>query len=502
MAATSNSVTETIVAQATPTGSGAIALIRVSGTASWATVDRVTKLASRKSLRESASHTIHYGTVTVPATKDSPARTLDHVLFLMMANPRTFTGEDTVEITCHNNQFIITDIINALCAVGARRARPGEFCQRAVTNGKMDLLQAEAIHELITAPSQAAVKAALAQVEGSLSQVMQTVEQQLLEVAVWVEASFEFLDEEQRDLAFEKQVRDRIAAVQTTVDEVLVNANAAQQLREGVRIALVGSVNAGKSTLLNALLGTERALVSDRAGTTRDTVEAGVTRDGYAWTFIDTAGLRRTDDSIEQAGIERSYTEAARADLVLVIVDGSREMAADEQAVYEQLLEKHGEKSLVVVTKGDKKAVAEEKDARHSRIRSGTGSGPFFAQSARAIDPGSSHLDPGSGPGKQFCISAHTNTGIADLQQELHDRVKKLHAQHDSPYLLNQRQLAVLGETKQKVDLLVQETRDVLHYELIAAQVHDALTLLTELTGHNVSEKVMDSVFKGFCVGK
>ncbi|MGD1997517.1 MAG: tRNA uridine-5-carboxymethylaminomethyl(34) synthesis GTPase MnmE, partial [Candidatus Dependentiae bacterium] len=478
-----------------------IALIRVSGSHSWQTVDRLAALASGKTLRESASHTIHYGTVTVPATETSPARVLDQVLFLLMAAPRTFTGENTVEITCHNNQFIINDIVDALCAVGARRARPGEFSQRAVTNGKMDLLQAEAIHELITAPSQAAVKAALAQVEGSLSNIMQTVEQQLLEVAVWVEASFEFLDEEQRDLAFEQQVRDRIATVQNTVDEVVRSANAAQHLREGVRIALVGSVNAGKSTLLNALLGRERALVSDQAGTTRDTVEAGVTRDGYTWTFIDTAGLRRTDDRIEQAGIERSYAEAAQADVVLVVIDGSRDMAVDENEVYEELLAQYGDKSLVVVTKVDKEPAAEEKSARHSGRLSPRSAAVIEAEPRNKTFEAEREAHNRDLDGT-YNVSAHTQTGITALQDELLARVKQLHTQHDSPYLLNQRQINVLEETQQKLAVLVQETRDVLHYELIAAQVHDALALLTELTGHNVSEKVMDLVFKGFCVGK
>ena len=297
---------EPIVACCTASGAAALALLRVSGHHAISLVSQAAQLSQRQQLEDVASHQILYGYVI-----DAHGSHIDQVLFLVMHAPRTFTGEPVVEITCHNNPFIIEAIIARLCKLGARHARPGEFTQRAVENGKLDLLQAEALHDLIMAPSRALAQTSLAQLEGSLSHVIATVETDLISLASLVEASFEFSEEEHIDLDFDSIVRERVQTVLSTIKKTCAGQSSIAQLREGIRIALVGSVNAGKSTLLNALLGRNRAIVSDQAGTTRDSIEASISDGQYSWTFIDTAGLRETD-AIEKEGIVRTHEAAAQ----------------------------------------------------------------------------------------------------------------------------------------------------------------------------------------------
>ena len=273
----------TIVAQCTPQGSGAIALIRVSGSQSIQMVDAVARLSSKKRLQNLDSHTIHYGSVV---DDDS---IVDTVLFLLMKGPRTFTGEDVVEITCHNNQLIVHKIVQALLKQGARIADKGEFSKRAVLNNKLDLVQAEAIHDIITSKSDDALKKSLSTLRGSFSALIAEIEDKILQIIVYTEASFEFLDEE---MDFSDEIRKRFSVVVDLVQQALQTFDKRRQLYEGLRVALVGKTNVGKSSLFNALINRERAIVTDVAGTTRDTVEALFFKDDLQLTFVDTAGIR------------------------------------------------------------------------------------------------------------------------------------------------------------------------------------------------------------------
>ena len=275
---------QTIIAQCTPAGAGAIALLRMSGDDAITIADSIAQLTSKIKLSDCATHTIHYGWVT-----DQDGNHIDQVLFLLMKAPRTFTGQNTVEITCHNNPFIIEQIIAQTIAYGARIADKGEFSRRAFLNGKIDLVQAEAINELIHANTQQALKKSLSQVEGSLSHWIETIQTELFKARAYCEASFEFIDEE---INFAPQIKENIKNILSTITQLKKSFDQQSQIRQGLRIALIGSVNAGKSSLFNALLGKDRAIVTNIAGTTRDVIEAGVYRDGNYWTFVDTAGLR------------------------------------------------------------------------------------------------------------------------------------------------------------------------------------------------------------------
>lgn len=462
---------DTIVAQCTAPGAGALALIRLSGPRACAYAAAASSCP--QTLRESRSHTIRYGHVV-----RSDGQFIDQVMFLVMHAPKTFTGQETVEITCHNNVFIIHAIIARLCEIGARPAAPGEFTQRAVLHGKMDMIQAEALHELITAPSEAIARASLAQLEGSLSREMAVIEEQLVMLAAHIEAHFEFSEEEHLDLDFNRIISERFEQVLSQFSSILIGASAVQQLKEGVRIALIGSVNAGKSTLLNALTGRDRAIVSDRAGTTRDSIEVGMSSGPYAWTFIDTAGLRQTDDLIEKEGIVRSYRAADAADIVLLIVDGSVTFSAVLADEYRELVRRYSSKLVPVVTKAI--------DQHY-----GGSSATFFPFLPESLSCG-------------VCfVNVHEGRGVDELRATIIKYVQACYHQVTAPFVLNRRQISLLEAAQRGVRELYSDVKKgCVAHEISALRVQEIIASLSEFSGRAVSEQVMNTVFSMFCIGK
>lgn len=447
---------QTIIAQCTPRGSGAIALLRISGADAILITDSIAQLASGKKLADLASHTIHYGSIT-----DKNGNRVDSVLFLLMRTPRTFTGQDTIEITCHNNQFIIEEIISLAIRAGARLAQEGEFTKRAVINGKIDLVQAEAINELIHAQTQMALKQSLAQLSGSFSSWLTEIEMELMKALAFCQASFEFLDEE---IELGAQISTMITSITHSIIEIKKTFNQQQQIRQGVRIALIGSVNAGKSSLFNALLNQQRAIVNAQAGTTRDSIEAGLYKHGNFWTLVDTAGLRQTQDIIEQEGIKRSFEEAHKADIVLLTHDSTRELNEEEKSVYTQLQEKYASKIICVYTKCD-----------------------------------TMHLQSNAG----IYVSSKTKNNIDTLEQLIQQKIITLFADIASPFLLNQRQYNLLLALENKLnDIQTMLSCHQIAYELLAIHLNDAIAHLAELSGKEISETSMNMVFREFCVGK
>ena len=440
-------------------GAGAIALIRVSGTNSIELVDRVARLASKKTLSHSQSHTIHYGSVV------AGEELIDTVLFLLMKAPRTFTGEDTVEITCHNNQLIVHKIIQALLKEGARIADKGEFSKRAVVNNKMDLVQAEAVHDIITAKSDDALKKSLATLQGSFSSLIAEVEEKILQMMVYTEASFEFLDEE---MDFSDELRRRCADVVDFVQKALETFDKRRQLYEGVRVALVGKTNVGKSSLFNALINRERAIVTDVEGTTRDTVEALFFKDDLQLTFIDTAGIRKTDNAIEQQGIDRSFDEAAQADIILLVVDGSISYTDQEIVEYQKLLDQYEEKVVIIQNKIDLSSDAVD-----------------FLQGRSVIK-----------------VSAQEKRHIQDVYDEIQKRVQSVLGKNNTPFVLNKRQYDLLVQFSHYIEKIFSKIDGSIDYELLSFHLKESLELLSEVTGKTVTEKAFDKVFQSFCVGK
>ena len=324
---------ETIIAQCTPSGSGAIALLRISGKNAVSIAEKLSDLPHKKILSEQKSHTIHYGSII-----DQNNKTIDHVLFLLMQAPQTFTGEDTVEITCHNNPFIIEAIIAQATQLGARIAQRGEFTKRAFLNKKINLSQAEAINDLIHAHTEQALKKSLSQLEGSFSQWLTKIEKQLLQAYALCEASFEFIEDE--NITFDDQIRHIIETTLKEIVELESQHLYQKNIKEGFRIALIGTVNAGKSSLFNALIKSNRAIVTEVAGTTRDVIEAGLYKNQTYITFVDTAGLRETEEKIEKEGIKRSFEEAEKADIILLLTDNSQDLHIPQKKIYETIRQK------------------------------------------------------------------------------------------------------------------------------------------------------------------
>ncbi len=451
---------EAIIAQCTPTGNGALALLRLTGTHSISIASKLSKLASKKKLINAISHTIHFGWVI-----DTAGNHIDQVLFLLMRAPHTFTGQDTVEITCHNNPFIIEQIIQEAIKNGVRPAQEGEFSKRAVLNNKIDLVQAEAINEVIHANTQLALKQSLAQLEGSFSHWITHIEKELLKALAFSQASFEFIDEE--TIEFADQIKKIINNIHTTIKDIKSTFDQQQQIRQGIRIAIIGTVNAGKSSLFNLLLKKNRAIVTNIPGTTRDTIEAGLYRQGNYWTLIDTAGLRQTDHSIEQAGITRSFEEAHNADIILLVFDSSRKMTKEECTVYGDLKKKYKTKIISIRNKIDL---------------------PLYKNNKSFLT--------------NIAISTKEKINIHLIEQAIEEKIKVLFHSIDSPFLLNKRQFNLLVHFEKKLIALQQMLHGNIPYELVSYHLTDALTNLSELTGKSVNEAGMNIIFREFCIGK
>lgn len=454
---------KTIVALCTPRGNGAIALIRISGNQSIDIANKIGVLQSKLKLIDVPSHTIHFGHVI-----NNENNILDQVMFIVMKAPKTFTGENVVEITCHNNPLIIDQIIFQIIKNGARAALPGEFAKRAFLNNKIDLVQAEAINDLIHSHTQLSIKKSLAQLEGTFSNWINKIEEKLIRCLALCESSFEFLDEE---IEFGQEIKLEIEIIKEEISTAKKQFNNQQQIKEGIRIALIGSVNAGKSSLFNSLLKKNRSIVTSEPGTTRDSIEAGIYNQDFYMTLVDTAGLRQTDNIIEQEGIKRSFDEAKKADLILYIFDGSREITNEELDIWQKLNYEFESKIIPVINKSDE-------------INNN-----FFINKNLNKD-------------KIIQVSAKNNSNLDLLESKIKEKVKLLLEQNNSPFLLNQRQYMNLIDLENKLIEISQKLKDSIEYELISIHINEALQIITELYGKSISEKAINKIFQEFCVGK
>lgn len=455
-------LSDTIIAQCTPHGAGAIALLRLCGPQALSIATYISRLSNNARIDQVSTHTIHYGSIINQAQE-----TIDTGMFLVMHAPKTFTGQTTVEITCHNNQWIIKQILEQAIAYGARIANPGEFTQRALQNNKIDLVQAEAINELIHANTFAGLQKSMAQLKGSLSSWITHLEKELIHALALTEASFEFLDDE--NITFDVQIKEIITNAINTITSVTQSFDQQQLLRQGARIALIGSVNAGKSSLFNALLNRNRAIVSNIAGTTRDTLEASLTRNSTTWTLIDTAGLRETNNIIEQQGIERSRQEAHAADIILLIIDQSRICTNEEQKIYQELLEHYAHKCIVVLNKSDLERKAD-------------------LEWISTYNP--------------ILVSTTQKENIALLEAVIDKKIIALVSKAESPFLLNQRHFSLLTNLEISLIKIIALFDEQLDYALIAYEIKEAAAQLAQLSGKTMSEDAMNAIFKEFCIGK
>lgn len=449
--------TDTIAAVSTPPGHGAIGIVRMSGPAALSIAKTVFKGNTTWD-----SHHAYYGAFCDPESQD----VLDYGLLLYMQNPRSFTGEDLVELHCHGGPYLVERMLKVCLAAGARLATAGEFSQRAFLNGKLDLTQAEAIMDLIHSPSQQALHMAAHQLEGHLSKPLRALRQEMIGLLAAIEANIDFPDEV--DPPESDVILTGLKKVRAEVQRLLDTSDAGKIWKQGLKMALVGEPNVGKSTLLNALLRYDRAIVSNIAGTTRDTVEDDYNLRGIPVRIVDTAGLRETQDEIESIGIARTEQALEKADLVLFIHDASQPL----NPVIERHMEHLSPKKVVLVH--NKSDLLENRSA------------PPTADPRAAIE---------------VWISALAQQGIDTLENRLYQHLST-HSLHTQDISVNDRHKVCLLRAQEALERAMETLQADLPFDFVSIDLKEAITAFGEIIGESVSEEVIHEVFHRFCVGK
>jgi tRNA modification GTPase len=487
---------DTIIALATPSGIGAIGVIRLSGPDA---ISLVNEVFGGKDLSIQHSHTIHFGTI-----KDGK-QVLDEVLVSIFIGPRSYTRENVVEISTHGSAFIIESIIKLLIRKGARPANPGEFTLRAFLNGQLDLSQAEAVADLIASNSQASHQVAMQQMRGGFSSELQHLRDQLIHFASMIELELDF-GEEDVEFANRDDLKGLIYQIQRILHRLIQSFEQGNVMKNGVPVVIAGKPNVGKSTLLNALLNEERAIVSEIAGTTRDTVEDHMIIGGINFRFIDTAGIRDTEDIIEAKGVERTHEKIKQAKLIIYLVDPEQDL----EEIVEQMkyLESLGIPFLTVVNKEDL-ANADFREQLESEVgsrKSDVGSLMSEVGSRKSEVGGRNDEDQTSFLRPQtsdlIFISARNKEGIDLLKQEILVKVNLHSINTDDVLVSNIRHLEALQKTEESLNRVLQNIDQPITSDFLASDIKQALYYLGEITGQVTTDDLLETIFSKFCIGK
>ena len=468
---------DTIIALATPSGIGAIGVIRLSGPDA---ISLVNEVFGGKDLSIQHSHTIHFGTI-----KDGK-QVLDEVLVSIFIGPKSYTRENVVEISTHGSAFIIESIIKLLIRKGARPANPGEFTLRAFLNGQLDLSQAEAVADLIASNSQASHQVAMQQMRGGFSGELQHLRDQLIHFAAMIELELDF-GEEDVEFANREQLKGLIYQIQRILHRLIQSFEQGNVMKNGVPVVIAGKPNVGKSTLLNALLNEERAIVSEIAGTTRDTVEDEMIIGGLRFRFIDTAGIRDTVDIIEAKGVERTHEKIKQAKLIIYLVDPEQNVKEIETQV--KYLNELDIPFLVVVNKKD--LVNSEFEGELSVI-----SDQLSVISYQLSDNRQQTTD------NILYISAKNKTGIEDLKLHILRKVNLHSINTDDVLVSNIRHLEALQKTEESLNRVLINIDNPITSDFLASDIKQALYYLGEITGQVTTDDLLETIFSKFCIGK
>lgn len=464
--------TDTIVAMATPAGAGAIAVLRLSGPEAISIASSLFFSVSGKNLSEQKSHTVHLGHI-----KDGE-KIIDEVLATVFKNPNSYTGEDVVEISCHGSNYIQQEIIQLCLRRGCRMAQAGEFTLRAFLHGKMDLSQAEAVADLIASDSAASHQLAIQQMRGGFSSEIKKLREELLNFASLIELELDF-SEEDVEFADRAEFQKLIKRITQVLKRLIDSFATGNVLKNGIPVAIVGEPNVGKSTLLNAILNEERAIVSDIAGTTRDTIEDEISIGGIGFRFIDTAGIRDTEDVIEGLGIRKTFEKIEQAQIVIYLFDAEKFQISSSkfQVEIETIKNRYPLKNLIIVAnKVDKLSESE----LHKLDVTLTG-----------IE-GSSHL----------LLSAKNGIGIQELEERLLEFVNTGALRNNETIVTNSRHYDALLKALEEI-IKVQEGIDAnLSGDLLAIDIRQALYYFGEITGQVSNDELLGNIFANFCIGK
>jgi tRNA modification GTPase len=448
-----------IAAIATPVGEGGIAVIRVSGKDA---ISKVNEAFQGKDLTKLNSHTVHFGKII-----DKKALPVDEVLVTLFHSPRSYTGEETVEISCHGGVLVTQKVLETILSVGIKAAEAGEFTQRAFLNGKLDLDQAEAVADIIHAKSIKAVDAAHQQLEGKLGDHVRTFRQQIIDATAMIELELDFIEEDV-EFANKEQLQKLLEDVDAELTNLLDTYETGRLVKDGVKTVLIGRPNAGKSTLLNTLVGSDRAIVTEIAGTTRDTIDVDWNYDGLLFKLIDTAGLRETEDIVEAEGVKRSQKAFEQADLVIYLKDLSQPFNDEERREIAEFQKRSGETPFILIgTKADIEADQEWRTEFDLKI------------------------------------SAAEGEKIKDLKEHLKNRaLENKHYDASSLLVTSSRHRDALQKTKEHIQAALSGLANGMTGDFLSIDLRAALNELGTVTGEITNEHILDSIFSRFCIGK
>ena len=460
---------DTIAALATPTGRSGIGVIRLSGEGSAAIARDLT---GRHEFSPRHSHLV---SLLDPATNE----VIDEAVVTYFKAPHSFTGEDVIEISCHGSPVLLRQVIDICLAQGARMAEPGEFSLRALANGRMNLAEAEAIRDLIDSQTTASARQAVRQMRGEFSHQLQPIKDELLDVIVILESALEFVEDDLPETQSES-IRARLGEIAKEIDRIAATFKAGKLIRDGLRVALVGRPNVGKSSLFNALLGSDRAIVTDIAGTTRDQIHERFTIGDIPISLIDTAGLRDTTDTVESIGVERSRRTMADADVVLVLLDAAEDLTTEDEQIIDSVREVP---HLIVLNKSDKPDAVSVADLTSTLTRDAANL--WEAQAPMIV-----------------ATSAKTGSGLEQLQHAIVEPFSSQDASSNGFLVTDARHHDLLvrsaDEVRHSMELLEQRHSE----EIVLIGLHNALRYLGQITGETTTEDMLTRIFSTFCIGK
>ena len=454
-------LTETITAISTAMSDSGIGIVRMSGPEAFEIADRIYK--GKKQLSSHESHTVHYGWI-----KDGED-TIDEVLVILMRGPHSYTGEDTVEINCHGGVFVVRKILETVLKNGARAAEPGEFTKRAFLNGRMDLSRAEAVIDIIHSKNEFALKNSVSQLRGSIQRKIQAMRDEILYHTAYIESALD--DPEHISLdGYAESLVEKTEKLLKELKKLINTADNGRKIQEGIRTVIVGKPNAGKSSLLNVLVGEDRAIVTDIEGTTRDILEEHIQLNGVSLNIVDTAGIRQTEDVVEKIGVDRARNQAEEADLIIFVVDASRNLDENDFEIMRMIEDKN---VIVLLNKSDLKTMVTPKMVKE-------------------------HLDK-----PMIEISAKEEEGIYELEQT----VKEMFFQggltfNDEVYITNVRQKEALLQAFTSLSQVKESIESGMPEDFYTIDLMDAYEALGNITGETIGEDLVNEIFSKFCMGK
>ena len=477
---------DTICAPATTPGTGAISVIRVSGPQALDITDKVVT-CRRGSISDAAGYTIRFGTVS-----STDGAVLDEVLVSVFRAPHSYTGENSVEISCHASSYIVSSLMNLLFEAGARAAEPGEFTQRAYLNGKMDLAQAEAVADVIASQNAAAHRIAFKQMRGGFSDELRGMRSELLELVSLMELELDF-SEEEVEFADRTRLDSLLEQIIAHVGRLIDSFRLGNAIKNGVPVAIAGATNTGKSTLLNALLGEDRAIVSDIHGTTRDTIEETLNIDGILFRFIDTAGIRETSETVEKIGIERTFKKISEASVVLGMIDLTRDFESTCETIRSivEAVDFEAQKVVFLLNKTD-----------ISEVNKNVSIENYIVSQIKNKEVISDDIGNALAKVETLQISAKTGYGLSDLRSILAQSQHNLLGDSDTTLVTNQRHAQALTDARTSLLRVREGLAAGLPTDLAAQDIREAIYHLGSIVGEISTDEVLGNIFRNFCIGK